>query len=298
MIARPTLKQLQYLQALSSEKNFHNAARKCNVSQSTLSAGIIEIEKLLGLSVIDRNNKKNKTSLTPFGQEVLKTANNVLDQINHLTARAQNISAPLSGPFRLGIIPTIAPYLLPNILPKLQKEFPKLEFQIVEDLTEHLIKQLDNKIIDLAILAFPYETKNLKQTIFYEENFFAASQKNTFKNKVIKTKDLENKSLLLLEDGHCLRDHALSACKIELDSSQKSLSATSLLTLIQMAAQGNGITLLPEMVIKHGFLPKSLEITPFQKPQPTRQIGAAWNDKNQQMNTINSVVSFIKIKLQ
>lgn len=296
MSISPTIKQLQYLTALAEENNFQRAADKCHVSQSTLSAGIMEMENLLGLSVIDRKNRK-KTTLTPFGEEVLKTANDVLARINELTARAQNITAPLSGPFRLGIIPTIAPYLLPEILPKLQKNFPKLEIQITEDLTEHLIEQLHKSDIDLAILAFPYETEKLKQVIFYEEPFFAAAQKGTFKTKQVSTSDLEQHNLLLLEDGHCLRDHALSACKIELNKKQKSLSATSLLTLIQMAAQGNGITLLPEMVIKQGFLPKSLELTPFKTPKPTRQIGASWRENSLQSQTIKAVLQILKHNL-
>lgn len=290
MSTPPTIKQLQYLKALTQERNFQRAANKCHVSQSTLSAGIIEMENLLGLSIIDRKNRK-KVVLTPFGEEVLKTAQSVLNQMNELTARAQNITAPLSGPFRLGIIPTIAPYLLPTILPKLQKEFPKLEIQITEDLTAPLIKQLHQSDIDLAILAFPYATPNLKQIIFYEEPFFAAAKKGTFTTTKISIKDLEQHNLLLLEDGHCLRDHALSACKIELNKNQKSLSATSLLTLIQMAAQGSGITLLPEMVIKQGFLPKSLELKPFKAPEPTRQIGAAWRENSLQRNNIAAVIS-------
>jgi LysR family hydrogen peroxide-inducible transcriptional activator len=293
----PTIKQLQYLQALATSGNFLRAANKCNVSQSTLSAGIMEMENLLGLPVIDRKNRK-KTTLTPFGEDVLKTANNVLDQMDALTSRAKNIATPLSGPFRLGLIPTIAPYLLPTILPQLQKAFPKLEIHITEDLTAHLIDHLEQGLIDLAILAFPYETPNLKQVIFYEEPFFAAAKKGAFKKEKISTQDLENHHLLLLEDGHCLRDHALSACKIELSTNQKSLSATSLLTLIQMAAQGNGITLLPEMVIKQGFLPKSLELTPFKTPKPTRQIGAAWRERSLQNETIKAVLQTLKNVIQ
>ncbi len=293
----PTIKQLQYLAALAEELNFQRAADKCYVSQSTLSAGIMEMENLLGLSVIDRKNRK-KMTLTPFGAEVLKTAHNVLSQINELTARAQNITAPLSGPFRLGIIPTIAPYLLPAILPKLQSAFPNLEIHITENLTAHLIEQLHQGDIEFAILAFPYETPDLEQEIFYEEPFFAAAKKGTFKTEKIRIEDLEQHNLLLLEDGHCLRDHALSACKIEFSTDQKSLSATSLLTLIQMAGQGNGITLLPEMVVKQGFFPKSLEITSFKTPKPTRKIGAAWRKACLQNETIKAVLQALKNSIQ
>lgn len=297
MSITPTIKQLHYLKALSETENFKRAAEKCYVTQSTLSAGIIEMENLLGLAVIDRKSRK-KTALTPFGQEVLKTAKAVIIQMDELTARAQNITAPLSGPFRLGIIPTIAPYLLPTILPELEKTFPKLEIQITEHLTARLVDQLEQGQIDLAILAFPFDTPRLKQMIFTEEPFVAAAKKGTFNKKKITTQDLENHHLLLLEDGHCLRDHALSACKIEPSPNQRSLSATSLLTLIQIAAQGSGVTLLPEMVVKQGFLPKELELTPFQAPKPTRQIGAVWREKSLQNETINAVLQTLKMTIR
>jgi len=292
----PTFKQLQYLIALSTEPNFAKAAAKCFVSQSTLSAGLMEMENLLGQKVLNRGRKK--TTLTPFGQEVLKTAQNVTAQMNALTARAQSLSAPLSGPFRLGLIPTIAPYLLPQILPPLQKQFPNLEFQIVENLTATLMNKLNEGALDLAILAFPYDTAPLNQMIFKHEEFFAAAPKGTFKNKKIKIDDLKSQQLLLLEDGHCLRDHALSACKIPAGNEQKNLSATSLQTLIQMAAQGGGVTMLPAMVTQYGAMPKALEIKPFHSPKPTRQIGAAWDDKAQSIDTITAVLQALKHHIQ
>lgn len=293
MINTPTLKQLHYLKALAETQNFLRAAEKCHVSQSTLSAGIMEMENILGLPVIDRKSRK-KTTLTPFGADVLHTANSVLSQMNTLAARARNITAPLSGPFRLGIIPTIAPYWLPDTLLNLHEKFPNIELQIIETLTDHLITKLQDGEIDLAILAFPFETKGLKQTLFFEEPFFAAAQKGTFAKQKIRTADLEAHNLLLLDDGHCLRDHALSACKLDIRSKSDNLSATSLLTLIQMAAQGNGVTLLPEMVIKHSALPPSLEITQFSSPQPTRQIGAAWRERSPQQETIKAILDSLK----
>lgn len=294
----PTIKQLQYLQALASEGGFQKAADKCFVSQSTLSAGIKEMENLLGLPVIDRQSRK-KLSFTSFGEEVLNTSKVILTQIDNLTARAQNLSAPLSGPFRLGIIPTIAPYLIPNILPTLQKTFPKMEFHIVEDLTAHLIEKVEDGDVDLAILAFPYETPHLKQQVLYDEAFYVAAPKGLFNAKQkLSMSDLEQHALLLLEDGHCLRDHALSACNLVPDKNKKTLSATSLLTLIQMVAQGNGITLLPQMVVKEGFLPKEIDIVEFKKPYPTRQIGLCWQDKSIRRDNIQAVLQSLKLTLQ
>ncbi|NQZ13889.1 MAG: hydrogen peroxide-inducible genes activator [Alphaproteobacteria bacterium] len=298
MSNNPTIKQLQYLQALAAEGSFQKAADKCFVSQSTLSAGIKEMENLLGLPVIDRQSRK-KLNFTSFGEEVLNTSKVILSQIDNLTARAQNLSAPLSGPFRLGIIPTIAPYLIPNILPALQKEFPKMEFHIVEDLTTHLIEKVEDGDVDLAVLAFPYETPYLRQQVLYDEAFYVAAPKGLFeKNKKLSMSDLEDHPLLLLEDGHCLRDHALSACKLVPDKNKKTLSATSLLTLIQMVAQGNGITLLPEMVIKEGFLPKNIDLVEFKKPLPTRQIGLCWQEKSMRRDSVQAVLQNLKGTLQ
>ena len=280
MSAPPTLKQMQYLTALAQTGNFHQAAALCHVSQSTLSAGLKEMENLLGQNVLDRQNRK-KTTLTPFGQEVLKTAKIVLNQVDTLVARAQMLNNPLSGPMRLGLIPTIAPYLLPHILPSLQAEFPNMEFQITEDLTANLIEKLNMNTIDMAIIAFPYNVTGFESQIFYEEPFYCAAPKGIFKqNEYIKISDLADKNVLLLEDGHCLRDHALSACALQNKEDKKTLSATSLLTLIQMVAQGHGITLLPEMVTKHSALPPNMVLHRFKGHIPKRIIGAIWRAQN------------------
>ena len=286
----PTLRQLQYLLTLHETKNFGRAAEKCNVTQPTLSAGIQEMESLLGLPVLDRSRRK-LVVFTAFGLEVVETAKEILPQLNNILDKANRLSQPLSGPMRLGLIPTIAPYLLPKFLPHIQKKFPDIDFRITEDVSANLVNKLNNGQIDLAIMAFPYETKGLNQKLFFEEPFYCAAPKNTFKKgQNLHPDSLKEQKLLLLEDGHCLRDHALSASNLQNNHNQKSLSATSLHTLIQMVDQGYGVTLLPEMVINQGFMPKNIATHPLKKPVPTRKIGVLWRQKDPNEADIKTVI--------
>ncbi|HPD83075.1 MAG: LysR substrate-binding domain-containing protein [Alphaproteobacteria bacterium] len=297
MKAIPTLRQLQYLLALKETKNFRKAAEKCHITQPTLSAAIKEIEKLLGVSVIDRSQHKN-VIFTPFGKNVIEAAQKIMPHIESLMSEAQHMTEPLSGFIRLGLIPTIAPYLLPSILPQLQKKFPKIDFQINEAISQNLVEKLHNGDIDLALMAFPYETEGLNQKILMEEPFYCATSKNSFqKNQKLAFKDLDGQRLLLLEDGHCLRDHALSACKLQNQTDKKTFSATSLPTLIQMVGQGYGITLLPEMVIQQGVLPKNVVLHAFKKPYPMRKIGVAWRQKDPQEQNILEIIKHLEENL-
>lgn len=294
MQALPTIRQMQYLLMLHKAMNFRRAAELCHITQPTLSAAIKEMESLLGLPVLDRSRKK-RVVFTPFGLEVVETAQKIMPQLDQLTDKAKHMAQPLSGPMRLGLIPTIAPYLLPDILPDLQKTFENIEFQIIEDMSANLIKRLHAGEIDIAIMAFPYETKDLNQLTFFEEPFYCAAKKGFFeKDKKLTLQDLDSQKLLLLEDGHCLRDHALSACKLQDVQDKKTLSATSLLTLIQMVAQGYGITLLPEMVLNQGVIPKNTSLHAFKKPVPSRKIGVAWRQKDPQETDIITIITKMK----
>lgn len=294
MKSLPTLRQMQYLLALNDTRNFGRAAELCHVTQPTLSAGIQEIESILGVSLIDRSRKKS-VIFTAFGDEVLKITTQIMIPLNNMMEQAQQMAKPLSGPMRLGLIPTIAPYMLPTLLPRLQKEFPNIDFQITEDITGNLIEKLNAGVIDIALMAFPYDTPHLNQKIFFEEPFYCASKKGTFSNNYqLKLSDIDQHKLLLLEDGHCLREHALSACKLQDITEKKSLSATSLLTLVQMATQDYGITLLPEMVIKKAPLPKNIALNQFKKPMPSRKIGACWRQKDPKSETIDAIITKVQ----
>lgn len=289
----PTLRQLQYLSALAETKNFRAAAEKCFVTQPTLSAAIQEMEALLGLPLLDRSNHK-KVIFTGFGKKVLETSKTIFPALDKMMNAASAMASPLSGPLRIGMIPTIAPYILPIILPALTKSFPNIDFKITEAMSHVLIDTLNEGQIDLALMAFPFDTGRLEHIIFYEEKFICAAPYGGFSKNKIKLDDLKNHNILLLEDGHCLRDHALSACKLNLKDQDQTLKATSLQTLIQMVAQGYGITLLPEMVIKAGNIPKNIVLIPFQNPAPSRQIGMTWRGKDPLLDNILAVTEQLK----
>lgn len=271
---QPTLRQLNYLSAIKSEGSFSRAADICHVTQSTLSAGIKELEDIIGHKLVERG--KRNVRLTGFGEEVARAAREIDDKLGIIRARAAQLNKPMSGPLRLGVIPTIAPYLLPKILPTLQKKFPSLEIQLHEDLTGRLLDQIDQGRLDLVLMAFPYTTPGMEQSILFREPFVLACSKREKKPKAMSFAALENENLLLLEDGHCLRDHALDACKLKRPKERSPFSATSLPTLIQMVQHGYGSTLLPEMVAYSAPMPGNIALIPFEKPFPTRDIGFAW----------------------
>ncbi len=290
---RPTLRQLSYLVALQDEQSFSKAAEYCCVTQSTLSAGIKDLENILGQVLVNR--KGRVISLTAPGIEVANSARKILKETDELVFRARQSLEPLCGPLRLGVIPTIAPYLLPKILPRLQEKFPKLELQIFEDLTKRLLEKIELNQVDAILIAFPFETPGLEQRLLFEENFVLASPRgegSSVKNK-IGIGDLSSDNLLLLEDGHCLREHALSACKLQPPKTRKTFSATSLPTLIQMVEHNYGHTLLPEMVINNAPLSKNIRITEFKKPAPKRQIGMAWSQNSPYKKDLNILFDFI-----
>lgn len=278
----PTLRQMQYLIALNDEKSFSKAADICHVTQSTLSAGIKEMENILGQPVIDRS--KRKVILTPLGLEMLGHSETIIERAKKMMARAKIFEAPMSGPLRLGVIPTIAPFLLPDILPRAQKQFPRLELEIYEDMSDRLIDRLNNGAIDLALMAFPFDTPGLSQELLFDEEFHLAVPKNrAFSNKKITPNDLDPGELLLLEDGHCLSDHALSACDIQLPKRRRAYSASSLQTLMQMVVSGYGITLIPDMAITAHAVPKEIKLIKFESPAPSRQIGLCWRTGSAQV---------------
>lgn len=274
IIMRPTLRQLDYLIALEEERSFSRAAEQCNVTQSTLSAGIKDLEATLDQQLVNRARKD--ITLTALGTETAAQARDILNNVDALTAHATRSKQPLSGTLRLGVIPTIAPYLLPAILPKLQKQHPNLQLQLHEGLSETLINKLHKRKIDTAIIAFPYNADGLEQRNLFTEDFHLAAPTKMELPKSMTIEHLAANELLLLEDGHCLTDHALAACKLQKPQKRETFSATSLTTLIQMVGYGYGVTLLPDMVVKHAALPKTVKTIPFKSPKPMRQIGMIW----------------------
>lgn len=271
---RPSIRQLSYLIAVENTGSFILAAVECNVTQSTLSAGIKELESVLNQQLIVRNRKK--ATLTPFGQDVAKKSRQLLESVDEIVIKANQIRAPLSGTLRLGVIPTIAPYVLPDLLKTVKKQYTTLVLQVFEDLSERLIEQAIHGTLDAVLLALPYDTRGLETLEIFEEDFVLASPKNHQIPAYLAVKDLRPDDLLLLEDGHCMRDHALAACNLQPPRRKKTFSATSLATLIQMVNSGYGTTLLPQMAVVHQHIPSNISISWFKSPPPTRKIGLAW----------------------
>lgn len=290
---QPTLKQLKYLTSIEENGSFSAAAQACFVTQSTLSAGIKELETLFDATLVNRANIRS-IDLTPLGKTICVRAKSILRDVDAMMEETTGPKEPLSGPLRLGVIPTIAPYLLPNLLPKLQNAFPNLELQIQEGLSEDITAKLKQGTLDVILLAFPYHTPGAHQETLFDETFRLAAHKGRNVPKGFRIDQLENETLLLLEDGHCMRDHALSACSLQRPQERQNFSATSLATLIQMVGHGYGVTLLPEMVVKSGGLPDTIRTVPFKGTAPERRIGFAWKPGHPHANDYQLLADTIK----
>lgn len=244
-----TLRQLEFALAVAKHRHFKRAAEECNISQSALSLGIAELEKQLDTQIFERNNKQ--VLITPIGEEILIRAQRVFSEINDLTTRAQSHQTPLAYPMTVGMIPTIAPYLLPKVLPELKAQYPNFRMTVVEQQTERLLEQVRYGHIDTAIIALPYAVEGLHTFEFWQEDFFAIfPNDNPLANlKTISSDQLGKANLMLLGEGHCLTDQALTVCSFDRDEFKSNFSDASLNTLIQMALAGMGTTLIPEMAL-------------------------------------------------
>ncbi len=273
MTALPTHKQLQYLVALSEQLNFTRAAESCFVTQSTLSAGLKELEDVLGARLVERD--RQTVRMTPLGLEVAGRARSILAATQDLVDRAAETKEPMSGQLRLGIIPTIAPFLLPRALPLLRARYPGLRLALREDLTANLLLRLEDGQIDFALIALPYATANLLVEALFDDALWVVGRPGdpeVATESVAVTPALSER-LLLLEEGHCLRDHALIACGKTTRQAAGDIEATSLLTLVQMVESGLGIGLLPEMAVRSGLTDSpGLLARPLARPGPQRTI--------------------------
>ena len=271
----PSLKQLRYLVALEEHRHFGRAATACFVSQSTLSAGLKELEAALDSELVERDNRT--VVFTAVGLEVAQRARRVLREAEELAELAAKGREPLSGRLRLGVIPTIAPYLLPRTLPYLRKAYPKLQLYLTEDLTGRLLTLLQDGTLDLVLIALPYHAGEVETLPLFKDGFQLVTRKDNplAQKKTVALADLKDANLLLLAEGHCLRDHALAACR--LPHADSGFASASLNTLVEMVAGGLGITLLPDMAVP-AHVPKSGELVarPFDRGGAGRQIGLAW----------------------
>jgi LysR family hydrogen peroxide-inducible transcriptional activator len=280
------IKDLKYLVALAEHKHFGKAAEKCFVSQPALSMQIQKLEELLGIKLIERSNKS--VLITESGLNIVKRAQDILNQVEAVHELARSAKDPYAGELKIGIFPTLAPYLLPLIIPALVKKFSKLSFYLLEEKTAVLIDQLKLGKIHAAFLALPLAEKQLTTTHLFDEEFLLAVPKTheLAKAKIIMQKDLENKKLLLLEEGHCMREQALSFCQQLQATETQDFRATSLETLRHMVAAGVGMTLMPKFACHSA---KNLAYIPFQSPKPLRSICLAWRNTSAKQALLNEV---------
>ncbi len=268
-----SLKQITYILAVEKTLHFKKAAELCAVSQSALSTAITEMEKQLGFQVFERNNKK--VLVTSVGAECLKKAHAIKIQMDDLYQLGQDLKAPLSYPMSLGVIPTIGPYLLPKVLPKVRHQYPDFQLRIVEDQSHNLVSKVKNGELDTAILALPFDIEGLLTFEFWQEDFYWITHKDDqlSQQKEITSTELKQSRLMLLKDGHCLKEHALAACKLPSNKTDTSLASTSLNLLVQMVAGHMGTTLIPAMALKQLISGNSeLNAVHLNEPGPHRRI--------------------------
>lgn len=295
MASLPTIKQLRYLIAISETLNFTRAAEVCFVGQSTLSAGLKELEDSLGVQLVERD--KHSVSLTPIGQGVVERAQRLIVQADDLVDFVEGSAGAMMGVIKLGVIPTIAPFLLPVFLPKMREQYPDLKIVLREDLTANLIDKLNRHELDFALIALPYETKGFLMKELFNDEFWLIGKEDdpSLKNKEIQLTNRLADRILLLEEGNCLRDHTLAACKKTEIASQSGIEATSLLTLVQMVEYGLGMALIPEMAIKSGLLKNTnLIARPLTAPAPNRKIALIARSSTARIDEFNALVQVIK----
>ncbi|RVT39852.1 hydrogen peroxide-inducible genes activator [Sphingobium algorifonticola] len=273
----PTLKQLQYLAALKEHGHFGKAADACFVTQSTLSAGIRELESLIGVTLVERTRRVVR--FTALGDRIVEKAHRVLREAEELAGIAQAAGKPLCGELRMSVIPTIAPFLLPQLLPRLRADKPELKLYLREETSHAAVESLRHGHVDCVLLALPYATGEVDSEILFADRLFVAFPKDDPRDPPahIDPDMIDEARLLLLEDGHCLKDHALSACNRPELRAEATMMGTSLHTLVQMVDNGLGLTMLPEMAITGGILENTdIVARPLHADNAQRQIALVW----------------------
>jgi LysR family hydrogen peroxide-inducible transcriptional activator len=269
----PTLRQLAYLVELSERLNFRVAAEAQFVTQSTLSAGLKELETLLGVQLVERDQRHVR--LTAVGEDIAARARDLLAAATDLAETARSSARPLSGLLRLGAIPTIAPFLLPIVLPALRRAHKDLQLHLREDLTERLLERLRAGSLDVALIALPFDTEDLHVRVISRDEFWFVARKDApaAREKEISLRNVDPGDMVLLEEGHCLRNHAIAACGPRRGTWEPGVEATSLTTLIQMVEGGWGMTLLPGITLDAGILKGTrLVARPLAWPAPFRTL--------------------------
>jgi LysR family hydrogen peroxide-inducible transcriptional activator len=288
------LKDLRYLVAVADCRHFGKAAERCFVSQPTLSAQLKKLEQYLGVQLIER--QPNNVTLTEPGEQIVARARRILETSDEVVTLARSHRDPLAGRLRIALLPTIGPYLLPRISQALRKSLPRLELRLYEYQTAQMLEKLLAGEIDVGILALPVDLEGLEARELYSEAFVVAmpDHHKLAKRDSVRTDDLKDETLLLLEDGHCLRDQALEVCSRIGVQEKQDFRATSLETLRQMVATGAGLTLLPDLSSRGAYgNAKGVAIRPFAKPAPVRHVGALWRKTTARQPAIDAVCKLI-----
>jgi LysR family hydrogen peroxide-inducible transcriptional activator len=275
-MAHVTLKQLRYFDALAREQHFGRAADACAVTQPALSMQIQDLEASLGIALVERT--RSGVKLTPKGEEIAKRAQRLLNDVRNLIDYAQHAGGILSGALRLGVIPSVAPYLLPPLLPLLKEHYPDLELHVRETQTQVLTDELVEGKLDVLLLAMPIRNADVETLAIFEDRFLLALPKTRkLSGRVRATREMvEHDRLLLLEEGHCLRDQALTYCSLQQVDDVNTFGASSLSTIVEMVSAGFGITLLPEICVGVEGRGREIKVIRFVDPEPLRTIGLAW----------------------
>lgn len=290
----PSIKQLKYLVAVAEYRHFSKAAAACFVTQSTLSTAIRELEQQLGVVVFERNRKS--VLITPVGEKLLAQAQAILGEVEDFVSLARAEEGSLTGEIRLGVIPTIGPFLLPKMLAELRQTYGKLRLYLKEEISARLATLLRQGRLDVLILAFPYPLRDMETATLFEDKFLLCmpSGHPLEGQKSVRQRQLHGEDLLLLEEGHCLRDHALEACELQSAGANPVYQGTSLHTLVQMVAGGLGLTLLPAMAVAGDVLgDTNLPLRRFNSEHVSRHIGMAWRKSDPRRDEYRILAEFI-----
>lgn len=277
-MAALTIKQLRYLDALARHQHFGQAADACSISQPALSLQIKELETMTGTALVERGPRTVR--LTRIGEDFVRKARQVLVAVDELEDLVRAAHGPLAGRFRLGVIPTVAPYLLPSTIAALSERFPDIELEVRESVTKSLVADLLESRLDAAIVALPISEPALREFALFKEDFVLVRPSSDAEKPVPSPDMLRTMRLLLLEEGHCFRDQALSFCEIKKTQPRQLMEGSSLSTLVQMVGAGMGVTLIPEMALNLETRSADVSIARFPSPTPSRTIGMIWRKSN------------------
>ncbi|QFT00990.1 Hydrogen peroxide-inducible genes activator [Labrenzia sp. THAF191b] len=287
-----TLKQLRYFEALARHGHFGKAAEACAISQPALSMQIKEMEEVLGASLFERGARQIR--LTHFGEVAAERARDILRATEELGDLARASRERLVGRLRIGVIPTVAPYLLPSVVGALTRSYPELDIHVRETVTPNLIDELEEGRLDTAIVALPVSEGTLAETALFSERFVLVRSAREANAPMPSADSLREMRLLLLEEGHCFRDQALSFCNLQSGPPREVLDASSLSTLVQMVSAGMGVTLIPEMAVPVETRSASVAISRFEAPEPTRTIGMVWRRRSPLAGQLAEIADIVR----